>query len=78
VDDTRVPLVTSRQLDFLDHLGRQIRPLGGERLKLLAEHLYSRPLAELSAAQASQLIDLLKELRAGIRSIDELLPPAPL
>jgi hypothetical protein len=74
VSDARAALITSRQLDFLDHLARQIRPLGGQRLKLLAEHLYARPLAELTSAEGSKLIDLLKDLRAGTRNIDELLP----
>jgi len=70
----QVPLATTRQLDFVDHLARQIRQLGYQRLKLLTEHLYGRPLAELTAAQASQLIDLLKEMRAGTRSVEDSLP----
>jgi hypothetical protein len=70
----QVPLATTRQLDFVDHLARQIRQLGCQRLKLLTEHLYGRPLAELTASQASQLIDLLKEMRAGTRSVEDSLP----
>ena len=75
-DNSSLPLITSRQIDFLDHLARQIRPLGCQRLKLLAEHLYGRPVPELTARQGSQLIELLKELRAGTRSIEDLLPQA--
>jgi hypothetical protein len=76
LDDSGALLVTERQLDFLDYLARQVRALGRQRLKLLAEHLYGRPIAELTAKQGSQLIDLLKEMRAGARSVEELLPEA--
>ena len=42
---------------------RQIRGLGGQRLMLVAEHRYGRSLNELTAGEASSLIDLLKEVR---------------
>ena len=66
-------LASSRQVDFAYHLARQIRSLGGQRLKLLAHQLYSRPLEELTMLEASRLIDLLKEVRAGTRSVDDFL-----
>ena len=72
--DAAAPLATSRQVDFMCHLARQIRSLGCQRLKLLAQQLYCRPIEELTAMEASRLIDLLKEVRAGTRSVDELLP----
>jgi hypothetical protein len=75
-DDCSPPLATSRQVDFAYHLARQIRTLGGQRLKLLAQQLYSRPLEELTTLEASRLIDLLKEVRAGTRSVDEFLAEA--
>jgi hypothetical protein len=68
-----VPLATDRQVEFAYHLAREIRSLGGQRLPLLAEQLYGRPLAELNTAECSKLIGLLKELRSGARSVDELL-----
>ena len=75
-DDCPASLATSRQVDFAYHLARQIRALGGQRLKLVAQHLYSRPLEELTTLEASRLIDLLKEVRAGKRSVDEYLSEA--
>ena len=58
-------LASERQLEFLYQLARQIRGLGGQRLMLVAEHRYGRSLNELTAAEASSLIDVLKEVRAG-------------
>jgi hypothetical protein len=52
-----VPLASSRQVEFAFHLARQIRSLGGQRLKLLAQQLYSRPLEELTTLEASRLIE---------------------
>jgi len=74
--DSTSPLATSRQIDFAHHLARQIRALGGQRLNLLAQQFFSRPLEELTTLEASRLIDLLKELRAGTRSVDDLLAGA--
>lgn len=70
------PLATERQVEFLYQLARQIRGLGGQRLMLVAEHRYGRSLHELTASEASSLIDLLKEVRAGTRPIAEVLPEA--
>src|SRR5262245_39912231 len=68
-----LPLATQRQVDFAYHLARQIRALGGQRLKVLVQQLYSRDVEELTALEASKLIDLLKEARSGKRSLDDLL-----
>ncbi len=70
------PLATDRQINFAHHLARQIRSLGGQRLKELAQQIYSRPLEELTSREASQLIDLLKDMRAGNLDVGELLPGA--
>ena len=70
------PLATDRQINFAHHLARQIRALGGQRLKELAQQVYSRPLEELTSREASQLIDLLKDMRAGNLDVGELLPGA--
>ena len=67
-------LATERQITFAQHLARQIRTLGGQRLRELAQQRYARPLEELSSVEASQLIELLKDLRAGKRSVSDLLP----
>ena len=71
-----VSLATERQLDFAYQLARQIRALGGQRLKLLVQQLYDRSLEELTTQEASRLIDLLKEVRGGTRSLDDFLADA--
>jgi hypothetical protein len=68
-----VPLASERQVEFAYHLAREIRSLGGQRLPVLVDQLYGRSLEELTSPEASKLIDLLKQLRAGTRSVDELL-----
>ena len=71
-----VPLASDRQINFAYHLARQIRALGGQRLKELSQQFYARPLEELTSREASQLIDLLKDLRAGNQEVSDLLPGA--
>ena len=74
--NSTAPLASERQVEFMYHLARQSRALGGQRLKLLVEQLYHRPIEELTATEASRLIDLLKEVRAGTRAVDDLFPEA--
>jgi len=71
-----VPLATTRQIDFAYHLAREIRALVGQRLSVLVEQLYDRKIEELTSPEASRLIDLLKELRAGTKSVDDVLTGA--
>jgi hypothetical protein len=71
-----IPLASDRQINFAYHLARQIRALGGQRLKELSQQFYARPLEELTSREASQLIDLLKDLRAGNQEVSDLLPGA--
>jgi hypothetical protein len=73
---SRIPLATERQINFAQHLARQIRALGGQRLAELAQQSCGRSLDELTSPEASQLIELLKELRAGTKSVNDLLPGA--
>ena len=63
-DDTHRP-ATSRQLEFIRVLASQIRGLGVRRLDTVAETLCGKPLTGLSGAEASALIDVLKNVRAG-------------
>jgi len=74
--DTAGSLATSRQIEFAYCLARQIRSLGGQRLKLLAQEYFGRSLEELTTLEASRLIDLLKDVRAGTRSVDDFLTGA--
>ena len=75
-EEPTAPLASSRQIDFAYCLARQIRSLGGQRLKLLAQEYFGRSLEELTTLEASRLIDLLKEVRAGTRSVDDFLAGA--
>jgi hypothetical protein len=65
--------VSSKQLDFARQLAMQIRGLGARRLETLAGHLLGKPLADLSRAEASVLIETLKNLRAGTADLASLL-----
>lgn len=71
-----VPLASERQVDFAHHLAREIRALGSQRLALVVQQLYGRPVEELTSPEASRLIELLKQVRSGARSVDELFPAA--
>jgi len=69
-------LAVARQVDFGYHLAREIRALGGQRLSVPVEQLYDRKMEELTSPEASRLIDLLKELWAGTKSLDDVLTGA--
>lgn len=70
------PLATERQVEFLYHLARQIRALSSPRRMLIIDQRYGQPLEEPMMAEAFQVIELLKEIQAGKRSVDELPPKA--
>jgi hypothetical protein len=53
------------QLKFVRQLAGKIAGVGMLRLERLAMARFQQPLVDLSASQASELIDLLKQLRAG-------------
>ena len=62
--DTPLP-ATARQAEFIRVLAGQIRGLGIRRLDAVAETLCGKPLSALSNAEASALIDVLKNVRVG-------------
>ena len=62
--DTPLP-ATARQAEFIRVLAGQIRGLGIRRLDAVTETLCGKPLSALSNAEASALIDVLKNVRAG-------------
>ena len=64
---------TARQTEFIRVLASQIRGLGIRRLDTVTETLCGKPLTGLSSAEASALIDVLKNVRAGKLDLDAAL-----
>ena len=64
---------SARQLDYAGVLVRQIRGLGIRRLETVCRNLSEKPLADLSGADASRLIDTLKGVRSGKIALATLL-----
>jgi hypothetical protein len=60
-----VQRASARQIEYARVLAGQIRGLGLRRLETFCQALLTKPLAELTGADASHLIDTLKSIRAG-------------
>lgn len=64
---------SSRQLDYLHRLARQIPAIGGRKLESLSQRICGKPLAGLSSFDASSLIDTLKAVKDGRLDVDAAL-----
>jgi hypothetical protein len=56
---------TERQIKYAHDLACQIPRLGSERLGAASEKMFSKPITELTAPEASRLIEALREIKLG-------------
>jgi hypothetical protein len=64
---------SSRQIDYLQQLARQIPSVGVRKLDSLAQRVCGKPIAALSSFDASSLIDTLKAIKEGRLDVEAAL-----
>ena len=68
--------VSQRQIDYIEKLGSQIRDLVDGQLEALTNQLFGKPASELSCLEASNLIVVLQDLKAGRLDLEAALDRA--
>jgi hypothetical protein len=63
------PLASQRQINYVHHLAHGIPRLTPRRLEILCATVCGKRLAHLTATDASQLIDTLKDIQAGDKDL---------
>ncbi len=64
---------SSKQIEYMRQLARQVRGVGIRGLDSLAEHLHGKPVDKLSSLDASALIDTLKAGKEGRIDLSSIL-----
>ena len=63
------PLASQRQLNYIHHLAHGLAGLTPRRLEILSATACGKRLAHLTSADASNLIDTLKQIQAGEKDL---------
>ena len=63
------PLASQRQLNYIHHLAHGLAGLTPRRLEILSATVCGKRLAHLTSADASNLIDTLKQIEAGEKDL---------
>ena len=58
-------VASEKQINYIEQLAGKIHGLGSRRLDSLAQRMFDKSLGDLSTLEASNLIDALKEIKAG-------------
>jgi hypothetical protein len=69
---------SEKQLEYARQLARAIGGLGIRRLEALAARAYGKPLAALTSRDASGLIETLRNIKAGVIDLHQVMEEATL